>query len=166
MIRSVYETPRNCVRCNTEYTPKRPSADRRGTFSEFCSHECQRKAVANASAEGQAARRAESRSSFNRDIPRPSKPKAIRAPRAPRVPYLRIGRTMASGDLSPFAQHLASLRRGRLWRRADLAARVGVAENTVMNWELDRTEIAAKWVEKLADIFNMRMDDLWRGKTS
>ena len=34
-----------------------------------------------------------------------------------------------------------------------------------MNWELDRTDVSAKWLEKLAQLFGVTMDELWRGET-
>lgn len=64
---------------------------------------------------------------------------------------------------SPFAERLAVLRRARGWTQADLAERADTHERTVQGYESGRVQPAAPILEKLADIFGMSMDAIWRG---
>ena len=168
-IASVYETPRSCIRCGVEYIPKRPAEITRiGTYSIYCSQTCQRKAGAKLGYEQQESERTQRasrpRAPLSSRRPESVKPTPIRGERVGKS-LPRMSRSRPSNGFSPFARQLASLRVGRLWTRAELATAIGASENTLMNWELDRTDVSAKWLEKLAQLFGVTMDELWRGET-
>lgn len=64
---------------------------------------------------------------------------------------------------SPFAVRLAELRRGRGWTQADLAERANTHERTIQGYENGRVQPVAPTLEKLAGIFGLSMDAMWRG---
>lgn len=165
-IRSVYETPRICGFCRAEYIPKRPSRDRPGTWSEFCSRTCQRYSLGRQSRQENAAHRVtrEHQSDEREVSPRRERargPRQDRPPRAPRLSQPRAIRLIAGR--SPFALATIEHRIARGWSQSVFAKKMGVSGNTVRNWELDKTAITVDLLVKMADIFGISMDRLYRG---
>lgn len=138
-ITSIFQTLRPCLRCGAEfYPPKR--ADR--LILDYCSPSCEKGAGLR---------------------PMRREPTPIRQRRTDTRPRrLRQSRTdiVRSGFAMRLIEH--RLRMGMSQRA--LAIRLGIHYNLVNFWETDRHDPSVRNLQKLADLFGVSMDMLWRGK--
>jgi DNA-binding XRE family transcriptional regulator len=153
LIRSIFQTPRPCCQCGRDFLPpKRP--DRR--IAEYCSYACE-KAIGLRAAER-----------FYRKADTTAESEAERVAPQPRIRVVPLERRSdvlrpARSVRSHFGENLAALRSAKHLRQRELAALVGVAQNTIALWENDRCDPPSGKLRRLADIFDVSMDDLWRG---
>lgn len=57
-------------------------------------------------------------------------------------------------------QTIRQLRQARNWTQLELAYRVGVTPLTIQNWEHGRYEPAASKLRKIAEVFEVSMDEI------
>lgn len=61
---------------------------------------------------------------------------------------------------SEFAENLKALRAENAMSQADLAKRLGVTQQCVSEWELNRTEPTLTYLCMMADVFEVSLDAL------
>lgn len=57
-------------------------------------------------------------------------------------------------------KRLRQLREERKWTMHDVAQKIGAREAQVSTWELDKVVPKIDWAWKLADVFEVTLDDL------
>lgn len=62
-----------------------------------------------------------------------------------------------------FCQNLKTLRKGTLLTQKNIATHLGVVESCYANWEQGRTEPNIGMLRKLAELFDVSLDDLING---
>jgi putative transcriptional regulator len=69
-------------------------------------------------------------------------------------------------ERSRFGRALAHLRVSRGWTQQQVGDRLGVNRNDIVRWETDRCDPSVRHLKRLADLFGVTMDDLWRGTSN
>lgn len=62
-------------------------------------------------------------------------------------------------------ERIARLRRGHEWTQDQLARKVGVHNRHISRWERDKNRPSATTLEKLAQVFELSLDDLTGANT-
>lgn len=73
-------------------------------------------------------------------------------------------RKISQADLNACGRRLARARVARNLSRMQVAIRIGCSDRAVAAWENGERVPAADWLEALARLYGLTMDQLWTGK--
>lgn len=161
---SVYETPRRCLPCGADFIPERKPGR---PPSDYCTDRCRRAAHRRQlTALGVGVRDDVLPASPEQKI-RPARPETILTKRPGRVlasgPKPTLAKVKQPQAIPPFGRAIAALRMQRGWLQSDLAERIGVHQNSILNWEVGKNEPPISKFALIANAFGVSLDDLWGG---
>lgn len=145
-VGSAFTTPRPCLVCGSSFLVPRTTTRR---LTDYCSFECERRAGI-------------SRSGGFYRTPTPPPDGPVGRPVLTIVKRARV--VKPDSARSKFASNLITLRKRRGWTQIDLARELGTrVRNAVGLWECDKVSPSVDTLCRLANVFEVTMDDLWRG---
>lgn len=166
-IGSIYETPRLCLPCGKEFTPRRRRYDHLIGVVEYCSDACRKTAHKRQNNHRATTEHRARLPIMDPPVVRIERPARLAStasqPVNPSIRSRRIESATTRAAAPSWCARAIAARIKKGWSRGDLAAALGVAIGSIENWERGKAEPTISKFAAIARVLGVSLDELWGG---